>query len=77
MCSCKKILVIILCLGGVIVVSNWTSVNDRTKPDQVRDFRVLNAAADGNNIFTLGWTAAGDDLNIGQGMHVCQQLIHS
>ena len=54
-------------LGGVITVNKWQPVEDTTPPEKVTSLRVLNAADDGNNVFTLGWTAPGDDLNIGNG----------
>ena len=54
-------------LGGVITVNNWKYVEDTTPPEKVTSLRVLNAADDGNNVFTLGWTAPGNDLNIGNG----------
>ena len=41
-------------------------VSDTTPPEVIYA-RVENAAADGNNIFTLAWTAPGDDLNVGKG----------
>ena len=53
--------------GGVIVVNNWVAVEDTTPPEKINDLKILNAAADGNNVFTIGWTAPGDDLNVGQG----------
>ena len=53
--------------GGLIVIDNWRPVEDTTPPEKITDLRVLNAAADGNNVFTIGWTAPGDDLNKGQG----------
>ena len=53
--------------GGVVIVNNWVKVEDTTPPSRINDLRVLNAAADGNNVFTIGWTAPGDDLNLGQG----------
>ena len=43
------------------------AVEDTTPPEKINDLRILNAAADGNNVFTIGWTAPGDDLNVGQG----------
>ena len=56
--------------GGLIVINNWRPVEDTTPPEKITDLRVLNAAADGNNVFTIGWTAPGDDLNKGQGQQV-------
>ena len=52
---------------GLVEIKNWSPVEDTTPPEKITNLRVLNAAADGNNIFTLGWTAPGDDLNIGKG----------
>ena len=43
------------------------AVEDTTPPEKINDLRILNAAADGNYVFTIGWTAPGDDLNVGQG----------
>ena len=60
-----------LAAGGVIEVNDWDAsmaARDITPPEQIRDFRVLNAAADGNNIFTLGWTAPSNDLNKDPGL---------
>ena len=53
--------------GGVITVNNWVQVDDTTPPEKVTSLRVLEAVDDGSNVFTLGWTAPGDDLNIGNG----------
>ena len=51
----------------MITVDNWRPVDDTTPPERITSLRFLQAAGDGNNIFTLGWTAPGDDLNIGYG----------
>lgn len=68
MCWLAKHIVFDLILGGVIVVNNWMpGVEDKTPPEKITDVVVLNAAANGDNVFTIGWTAPGDDVNIGQG----------
>ena len=54
-------------LVGLMEIKNWSPVEDTTSPEKITSLRILNAAADGNNIFTLGWTAPGEDLNIGKG----------
>lgn len=55
-------------IAGVVVVNNWKpGVEDKTPPEKITDLVVLNAAADGDDVFTISWTAPGDDLNVGQG----------
>jgi len=55
--------------GGVFIVSNFTgSVTDRTPPDRITDLLAdFGSERNGNTIFTLSWTAPGNDLNVGRG----------
>ena len=53
--------------AGLITVNNWKRVDDTTPPEKITSLRVLDVAAYESDIFTLGWTAPGDDLNIGTG----------
>ena len=51
--------------GGAIIVSNWHAlVGDKLSPEPVRDLTLLTAVS-GSDVFTIGWTAPGD--NPGQG----------
>ncbi|KAF6040357.1 CLCA4 [Bugula neritina] len=54
--------------GGVFIVSNFTgSVTDRTPPDRITDLLAdFGSERNGNTIFTLSWTAPGNDLNVGR-----------
>ena len=51
---------------------NWYPVNDTTSPERITDLHVINAAKNKKNMFTLGWTAPGDDLNLGTGWFVLE-----
>ncbi|XP_067930953.1 calcium-activated chloride channel regulator 1-like [Watersipora subatra] len=51
--------------GGVIVIRNWSLVPDTTPPDRITDLSVLEASEE-TGVFVLGWTAPGEDLNLGQ-----------
>lgn len=61
-------------IAGVIVIKNWVRVEDKTPPENITDLVVINAAADGDNVFTIGWTAPGEDLNIGRGETTCYNI---
>lgn len=55
------------CQGGSINVQNWVRIiNDKMPPEPVRDLKLL-TAVDGSDMFTIGWTAAGDDPGQGTG----------
>ena len=51
---------------------NWYPVNDTSSPERITDLHVINAAKKRRNLFTLGWTAPGDDLNLGTGWFVLE-----
>jgi len=54
--------------GGVINVHNHVPVNDTTPPERIKDLTVESVSTKTNKtIFTLSWTAPGNDLNVGKG----------
>ena len=57
-------------IGGVLQVLNWSAVNDTTSPERITDLHIINAANNKKKMFILGWTAPGDDLNLGKGRFI-------
>jgi len=54
--------------GGVITVANYRVVPDTTPPERIKDLVVGSGNTTNNTtIFTLSWTAPGNDLNVGRG----------
>ncbi|XP_067930952.1 calcium-activated chloride channel regulator 4-like [Watersipora subatra] len=51
--------------GGVIVIDGWVPLPDHTPPETITDLIVLQTSKE-LGLFTLGWTAPGEDLDIGQ-----------
>jgi len=49
-------------------VQNHVPVNDKTPPERIKDLFVDSVNTTNNRtIFTLSWTALGNDLNVGRG----------
>jgi len=55
-------------VAGVVTVNNYVLVADQTPPEKIKDLKVVLVKKQENGtIFTLQWTAPGNDLNIGFG----------
>ncbi|XP_067930964.1 calcium-activated chloride channel regulator 1-like [Watersipora subatra] len=51
--------------GSLVVINNWSSVNDVVPPEAITDLTVQEASKE-SGLIELSWTAPGEDLNIGQ-----------